>query len=120
MDKIKKQVRQKHPQPPFITSTSSRRRLRAAVQRQEDHDDRQQLYEGVSLAGGEVTGLITYMRTDSPVVSGEAIGQARSFIPRPSARPISRTSPGSIGPKSRHSRPTRPSGPRISGIPRRL
>ena len=41
----------------------------------------QQLYEGISLGSGEVTGLITYMRTDSPVVSGEAIQQARSFIP---------------------------------------
>ena len=82
VDKIKKQVRQKHPQPPFITSTlqqAASSRLRFSAKK--TMMIAQQLYEGVSLAGGEVTGLITYMRTDSPVVSGEAIGQARSFIP---------------------------------------
>ncbi len=41
----------------------------------------QGLYEGIDL-GGEQVGLITYMRTDSLVLSGEALGRIRGFIER--------------------------------------
>ncbi len=69
------------PAPPFITSTlqqaaSSRlgfgaqRTMRAA----------QQLYEGVDIPGEGPIGLITYMRTDSTHLSGEALNAARAFI----------------------------------------
>ncbi len=78
-DVQRKQVR-RHPQPPFTTSTlqqeasrklgfSASRTMRLA----------QQLYEGVDL-GGETVGLITYMRTDSVTLAGEAIGGARRLI----------------------------------------
>ena len=40
----------------------------------------QQLYEGIELGSEGATGLITYMRTDSTRVSGEAIGQAHDYI----------------------------------------
>jgi len=82
IEKIKKQVRQKNPVPPFITSTlqqAASSRLRFSAKK--TMMIAQQLYEGIALGGDEMTGLITYMRTDSPVVSGEAIEQARSFIP---------------------------------------
>ncbi|HNY65488.1 MAG TPA: type I DNA topoisomerase [Deltaproteobacteria bacterium] len=82
VEKIKKQVRQKHPLPPFITSTmqqAASSRLRFSAKK--TMMIAQQLYEGLALGDSEVTGLITYMRTDSPTVSGEAIGQARGFIP---------------------------------------
>ena len=39
----------------------------------------QKLYEGTEI-DGETTGLITYMRTDSVVMSNEAINQVRSFV----------------------------------------
>ncbi len=39
----------------------------------------QGLYEGIDL-GGEQVGLITYMRTDSLVLSGEALSKIRGFI----------------------------------------
>jgi DNA topoisomerase-1 len=39
----------------------------------------QKLYEGTEI-DGETTGLITYMRTDSVVMSNEAISQVRNFI----------------------------------------
>lgn len=69
------------PPPPFITSTlqqaaSSRlgfgaqRTMRAA----------QQLYEGVDIPGEGPVGLITYMRTDSTHLSGDALEMARSYI----------------------------------------
>ena len=41
----------------------------------------QGLYEGIDL-GGEQVGLITYMRTDSLVLSAEALSHIRSFIGR--------------------------------------
>jgi DNA topoisomerase-1 len=39
----------------------------------------QRLYEGIEL-DGEPTGLITYMRTDSTVMAGVAMGEARAVI----------------------------------------
>ena len=42
----------------------------------------QALYEGVDLHGEGPVGLITYMRTDSTNLSGEALGLARDFIAR--------------------------------------
>ena len=69
------------PYAPFITSTlqmsassflgfGAQRTMRTA----------QSLYEGVKLRGEGEVGLITYMRTDSTHLSGEAIGSARNFI----------------------------------------
>ncbi len=40
----------------------------------------QQLYEGIELPGEGAVGLITYMRTDSTRVSGEALTDVREFI----------------------------------------
>ena len=41
----------------------------------------QRLYEGIDLGGEEGTvGLITYMRTDSPQVSNDALAEVREFI----------------------------------------
>ena len=40
----------------------------------------QSLYEGVDLGGEGITGLITYMRTDSTRLSDEVVNDARNFI----------------------------------------
>jgi DNA topoisomerase-1 len=40
----------------------------------------QQLYEGVDVPGEGPVGLITYMRTDSTHLSGEALQMARDYI----------------------------------------
>ena len=40
----------------------------------------QQLYEGISIKGKGVTGLITYIRTDSVRISDEAKAAAREYI----------------------------------------
>ncbi|MEN6446195.1 MAG: type I DNA topoisomerase [Syntrophaceae bacterium] len=81
--KITKQVRSKNPLPPFITSTlqqAASSRLRYSSKK--TMVIAQQLYEGLPIGGGDITGLITYMRTDSPVISEEAIKDVRQFIPR--------------------------------------
>ncbi|MEQ8639442.1 MAG: type I DNA topoisomerase [Alphaproteobacteria bacterium] len=74
-----RQVR-RTPQPPFSTSTlqqEASRKLGFSA----THTMRvaQRLYEGV-VVDGERTGLITYMRTDSITLSGDAVGQCRSLI----------------------------------------
>jgi len=69
------------PGAPYITSTlqqagssrlgfNAQRTMRAA----------QQLYEGVEIPGEGPVGLITYMRTDSTHLSGDAIEMARTYI----------------------------------------
>ncbi|HOM30033.1 MAG TPA: type I DNA topoisomerase [Deltaproteobacteria bacterium] len=82
VESVTRQVRSKHPLPPFITSTlqqaaSSRLRFSASKTMR----IAQQLYEGLPIGGEEITGLITYMRTDSPVVSEEALRAVRDYIP---------------------------------------
>ena len=70
-----------HPKAPFITSTlqqTSFNRLGYGSQR--TMALAQQLYEGVALGEQGSAGLITYMRTDSPRLAGEAIGEIRTWL----------------------------------------
>ena len=76
----RRQVRRR-PAPPFITSTlqqAAGQRLRFTASR--TMQVAQQLYEGVSLGGGESVGLITYMRTDSTNVAQSAQREARAYL----------------------------------------
>jgi len=72
---------QSKPSAPFITSTLQMA-ASSALSFGTDRTMRlaQNLYEGVNIPGEGQVGLITYMRTDSTHLSGEAIGQARSYI----------------------------------------
>ena len=75
----RKQAR-RNPAPPFTTSTlqqEASRKLRFSATR--TMQVAQKLYEGIDI-GGETVGLITYMRTDSVTLSGEAIGGCRRLI----------------------------------------
>ncbi|MAX27246.1 MAG: DNA topoisomerase I [Phycisphaeraceae bacterium] len=73
---------QRRPPAPFITSTlqqAAANRLGFPLQR--TMRIAQQLYEGIDIHGREgQTGLITYMRTDSTHISGEALNMARNYI----------------------------------------
>ena len=74
----RKDVRQ-GPRPPYITSSLQQDAFsRLGFPAQKTMRVAQSLYEGVAL-GGEVSGLITYMRTDSFNVSKELQAQAREF-----------------------------------------
>ncbi|TNE60735.1 MAG: type I DNA topoisomerase [Alphaproteobacteria bacterium] len=77
---VERKPARRHPQPPFTTSTlqqEAARKLGFAA----NHTMRvaQNLYEGKSI-GGEVTGLITYMRTDGVTIAQEALMSARGVI----------------------------------------
>ena len=73
--------KQRRPSAPFITSQLQRdaasklgfnvRRTMGVAQR---------LYEGIEVGAEGTTGLITYMRTDSPRIAPEAIAVAREWI----------------------------------------
>lgn len=74
------QERKRNPQPPFITSTlqqEAARKLRFPAKR--TMALAQGLYEGQDVGQGPV-GLITYMRTDSPRVSNQALDMVRNYI----------------------------------------
>ena len=78
---VKKSIRNKQPSAPFITSTLQQegsRKLNFAGQK--TMKIAQQLYEGVDVPGHGVTGLITYMRTDSLRISDEARKAAAAYI----------------------------------------
>lgn len=75
----KKQVK-RNPAAPFTTSTlqqEASRKLGFGASR--TMQIAQKLYEGVAIAG-ELTGLITYMRTDSVFISTEALNDVRTYI----------------------------------------
>jgi DNA topoisomerase-1 len=77
---VEKKQTKRNPFPPFTTSTlqqEASRRLGLGATR--TMRLAQQLYEGFDI-GGETVGLITYMRTDSVALSGEAVASARGVI----------------------------------------
>lgn len=70
----------KYPTPPFITSTLQQEGVRKlGFSAKKIMQIAQKLYEGVDI-DGQPTGLITYMRTDSTIISEDAISSMRSFI----------------------------------------
>ena len=78
---IKQKDAKRNPAPPFTTST-----LQQAGARRKGLSPRntmriaQQLYEGIQIHGGELVGLITYMRTDSTRIADEALTAVRGYI----------------------------------------
>ncbi len=78
---IVEQEKQRHPLPPFITSRLQQEASRKlSFSAYKTMRIAQKLYEGVDLGEAGTVGLITYMRTDSPRVSTEAIHQVRDWI----------------------------------------
>lgn len=78
---VKKAQKKRSAAPPFTTSTlqqEASRKLGFTPKR--TMMVAQQLYEGVEIQGEGITGLITYMRTDSLRLSDEAMAAAASFI----------------------------------------
>lgn len=79
--KVDSKLRERQPQPPFTTSTlqqAANQRLGYGAKR--TMGIAQRLYEGIEMGDGNVTALITYMRTDSVRISGEAQAAAATYI----------------------------------------
>ncbi len=79
--KVSKKEKKRYPAPPFITSSmqmDANRKLRFSAKK--TMTLAQRLYEGIELGEEGPTGLITYMRTDSTRLAGEAVAGARDYI----------------------------------------
>ena len=80
---VKRAIRQKNPAPPFNTSSMQQEASKKlGFQSQYTMRIAQELYEGINLGSelGGITGLITYMRTDSLRVSAEAVSATKDYI----------------------------------------
>ncbi|HIV74191.1 MAG TPA: type I DNA topoisomerase [Candidatus Pseudogracilibacillus intestinigallinarum] len=83
IDKVNKRERKRNPAKPFITSTLQQEAARKLNFRaRKTMMVAQQLYEGIDLGrkAGGITGLITYMRTDSTRISESAKQEAHQLI----------------------------------------
>ena len=81
VESVEEKERKRRPAPPFTTSTlqqEASRKLGFAARR--TMRTAQQLYEGIDTGGGDRTGLITYMRTDSVNMANSALAEAREVI----------------------------------------
>src|SRR5690348_11622155 len=80
---VQSKQRQRRPSAPFTTSTLQQEAaLKLGLSTSRTMRIAQGLYEGVALGAEGNVGLITYMRTDSTNLSGEAIGELRATIER--------------------------------------
>lgn len=78
---VKEKERQRHPAPPFITSSLQQEAARKlGFRASKTMSVAQGLYEGVELGKEGTVGLITYMRTDSTRISPTAQEEAREFV----------------------------------------
>ena len=81
VEKVSRKEIKRNPLPPFTTST-----LQQAANNRLGYSAKQtmmlaqQLYEGIDLGGKRLTGLITYMRTDSLNLSKESLAAAEKYI----------------------------------------
>ena len=78
---VSKRDAQRHPAPPFTTSTlqqEASRKLGFTAKR--TMAVAQQLYEGLPIGSEGNVGLITYMRTDSTNLAASAVAEARDYI----------------------------------------
>ncbi|MDY0234457.1 MAG: type I DNA topoisomerase [Gudongella sp.] len=81
VNEVKKSKRKRNPYAPYTTST-----LQQDASKKLNYTTKktmmiaQQLYEGIDIKTSGITGLITYMRTDSTRVSSESINAAKEYI----------------------------------------
>ena len=80
---IEVKPRSKRAVPPFITSTLQQTASnRYGFTSQRTMQVAQKLYEGIEIRGEGSVGLITYMRTDAPRLSDEALTEIRGWLTR--------------------------------------
>ncbi len=114
LDGIDRSTKSVRPGAPFITSTLQQEAsTRLGFLTKKTMAVAQQLYEGMNLGGGEETGLITYMRTDSVHVSAQSVKEAREYIAKkygdsyvPEKPPVYRTRAASAQEAHEAIRPT--------------
>ena len=80
VDAVTIKEKKRNAPPPFTTSMMQQEASRRlGMMAKKTMQTAQQLYEGIAI-GGTVTGLISYMRTDSVRINDEALAKVREFI----------------------------------------
>jgi DNA topoisomerase I len=80
VEKVTRSERKRSPAPPFTTSTLQQEAARKlGFSAKKTMMTAQKLYEGIDIGEG-TAGLITYMRTDSVVLSTQALTEAREVV----------------------------------------
>jgi DNA topoisomerase I len=78
--RVERKGRQRYAAAPFTTSTMQQEAVRKlGMSAERTMRIAQQLYEGIDI-GGQIVGLITYMRTDSVTLAQEAVLELRGYI----------------------------------------
>ncbi|MBU4438158.1 MAG: type I DNA topoisomerase, partial [Firmicutes bacterium] len=81
VENVKKRTRYQKPPLPFTTSTLQQEAYKTlGFTTQRTMRLAQQLYEGVDIKGSGLTGLITYLRTDSTRIADEAVQESKEYI----------------------------------------
>ena len=81
LSELKKQQKKRHPTAPFTTSTMQQEASRKlGFTTRKTMKIAQELYEGMGSSASDAVGMITYMRTDSVVLSKDAVAEMRDFI----------------------------------------
>ena len=81
VENVKKRIRYQKPPLPFTTSTLQQEAYKSlGFTTQRTMRLAQQLYEGVDIKGVGLTGLITYLRTDSTRIADEAVQESKAYI----------------------------------------
>jgi DNA topoisomerase I len=80
VERVERKPKSRQAAAPFTTSTLQQEAVRKlGMTSRNTMSTAQQLYEGVDI-GGSTVGLITYMRTDSLVLSNDALAEIRGYI----------------------------------------
>jgi DNA topoisomerase I len=78
---VRRSEQKRNPAPPFTTSTLQQEAARKlGFSARKTMTLAQQLYEGINLGAEGPTGLITYMRTDSVNLAGQALAELNSVV----------------------------------------
>ena len=81
VEEVKKGIRRRKAMPPFTTSTLQQEASKyLSFTAQKTMMVAQQLYEGVNIKGEGVTGLVSYIRTDSVRISDDAYNEIKQFV----------------------------------------
>jgi DNA topoisomerase-1 len=81
LEDVKIQEKKRQPGPPYITSSLQQDAFRAlGYPVKKTMAVAQRLYEGLPIGDRGLTGLVTYMRTDSVRISESALGWSRKYI----------------------------------------
>lgn len=81
VDRVEAKEKQRHPRPPFITSSLQQEASRhLGYSTSKTMQVAQSLYEGIDMGEEGTEGLITYMRTDSVRIAPDAIEAVRELI----------------------------------------